>query len=193
MLKRRLDAGEAFDVAVLTAANSAQLTEDGTIIEGTRVDIARSGIGVATSADKNKPDISSAELFRSALINAKAIGYVDPAMGGASGVYMRALIERLGIAEQMKPKTKLVQYPKEVLQAVARGEVDLGMTQINFILPFAGTWLVGPLPRELQRYTVFSAGILTKSKVPAASKALINFLTAPATAPVLRAKGFDPA
>jgi molybdate transport system substrate-binding protein len=192
LLQKRLDAGENFDVAILTAAIADDFIKSGKIIVGSRADVARSGIGVATSAQNAKPDISTRNQFKKALLNAASIGYVNPALGGAAGVHVGRLLDRLGIAGEVKSKTKLAQYPMALVESVAKGEIELGMTQIQFILPVSGAALVGPLPKDLQMVTVFTAGVLTTSKEPKAADALIKFLTAPAASPILQAKGFEP-
>ena len=137
-----------------------------------------------------KPDISTPEALKRTLLSAGAVAYSDPAGGGASGVHFTKVLEQLGIAEQIKAKAKLGQGVPNG-EAVARGEADLAVQQIPELLPVAGTELVGPLPRELQAITTFSAASLAPSKNPKAVTALIEFLTSPEAAAVLKAAGFE--
>ena len=146
-------------------------------------------MGVAVKKGAPKPDISTTEAFKRALLNAKSIAFVEQ---GASGIYLKALFERLGIADQLKPKLKPLPASNPAAHAVANGEAEIGMTQISEILPYAGAELVGPLPADIGLTTVFTAGVGTGAKDAAAGQALIKFLTAPAAAPVFKAKGLEP-
>ena len=148
----------------------------------------RSGAGVAVRKGAPKPDISTVEAFKQALRNARSIGYVEQ---GATGIYLKALLVKLGLADELKPKIKLITTAAG--EAVANGEVELGMTQVSEILPFAGVELVGPLPAEIQLYTDFAAAVAAGAKQPEAANALIRFLKAPAAVPVIKAKGLEPA
>jgi molybdate transport system substrate-binding protein len=187
-LKRQIDAGEKFDVAILTTSLIDDLVKEGKIAAGTRADVARSGLGVIVRTGAPKPDINSADAFKRALLNAKSISY---AKEGATGVYLESLFERLGITEQMKPKTKFPPTGRGV-QSVAEGETELGLMFISTFEPVPGAELLGPLPPELQSYVGFSAGVGTAAKEAEAGKVLINFLKAPAAVPVLKAKGMEP-
>jgi molybdate transport system substrate-binding protein len=158
-------------------------------VMGERVDFARAGIGVAVKAGASKPDIGSADAFKSSMLAAKSIAY---SRSGASGVYVANLMQRLGIADQVTDKTKLVEGVP-VAELVAKGEVEIGMQQINVILPVAGVDYVGPLPSELQGYVVFAAGILAVSKAPEAALAMARFMSAPEAAPLIRKSGMEPA
>ena len=185
-LKASIEKGEAFDVAILTGAGIDGLIKDGKVAAGSRADIARSGIGVAVKKGAPKPDISTTEAFKRTLLAAKSVGYVEQ---GASGIYLKALFERLGIADTLKPKLIALLASNPAAKAVANGEAEIGMTQISEILPYAGAELVGPLPAEIQLTTVFTAGA-AKDGGPA--QALIAFLRTPAAAAVIKAKGLDP-
>jgi len=149
----------------------------------------RAGIGVAVKAGAPKPDIGSADAFKRSMLAAKSIAY---SRAGASGVYVANLMERLGIADQVKDKVKLVDGVP-VAELVAKGDVEIGMQQINVILPVAGIDYVGPLPSELQGYVVFAAGILAVSKAPEAARAMARFMAAPEAAPLIRKSGMEPA
>lgn len=188
-LKRQIEAGETFDVVILTPALVEDLVKQGKVAAGTKIDIAKAGIGVAGRAGAPKPDISTAEAFKRALINARSIVHSKE---GQSGTYMAKLIERLGIAAEMKPKTVLETRSGHTAVAVVEGKAELGFTLISEILPVSGAELVGPLPAELQNYVVFTAGISPNARDAAAARAFINFFTAPATLPVLKSKGMEP-
>jgi len=188
-LKRQIEAGETFDVVILTPALVEDLVKQGKVAPGTKRDVAKAGIGVAARAGAPRPDISTAEAFKRALINAKSIVYSKE---GQSGTSMARLIDRLGIAAEMKPKTVLETRSGHTAVAVVEGKAELGFTIISEILPVPGAELVGPLPAELQSYVVFTAGISPNARDAEAARAFINFFTAPAALPVLKAKGMEP-
>jgi molybdate transport system substrate-binding protein len=189
-LKAEIEKGVAFDVAILSAPITDDLIKQGKLVAETRTDLARSGAGLAVKRGAAKPDISTTEAFKRALLDAKSICYVEQ---GATGIYLKGLLERLGIAEQLKGKTKLLPPSNPAAYAVANGEAEIGMTQISEILPYAGAELVGPLPAEIQLNSVYPAAVATAAKSPEAAKAFIKFLTTPAAAAVLKAKGLEPA
>ncbi len=186
---RRAHAGEPFDIMITGSAALDGLIKDGKIVADTRTDIARSGIGVAVRAGASKPDISSVEAFKRALIGAKSIAYLKDV---GSGIYVARLLERLGIAEAIRSK---VTRPESdiVSELVAKGEVELGVIVITQILTTPGVELVGPLPPEIQSYVAFTAGISANSKSPEAARHLIKFLTGPIATPVITAQGMEPA
>ncbi|OFW09366.1 MAG: hypothetical protein A3H27_13650 [Acidobacteria bacterium RIFCSPLOWO2_02_FULL_59_13] len=185
-IRRRLEAGDAFDLYV--GDEMAKWVEQGKIADDTRTEIARVGIGVGVRAGAPKPDISSAEAFKRALLNAKSVTYSPQ---GPQAIYLPVVFERLGIAEQMKAKTKPF---RKGYAAVADGEAELGFALTNELLSFfSGVELVGPLPPELQSYLVFIAGVSTAAEQPEAAKALIRFLRSPAAVAVIKAKGLEPA
>jgi molybdate transport system substrate-binding protein len=186
VLKEKIDQGAAFDVAILTAAITDGLAATGKI-EPTRTAIAHSGIGVAIHKGAPKPDIGTTEAFKRALLNAKSVGFTA---GGASGAYLKTLFEKLGIADELKPRLKLLQGAAG--EAAANGEVEIGMTQISEILPYANAELAGPLPPDVQSYTYFSAAVSVASKEAGAAKAFIEFLAAPASLAFIKAKGMEP-
>ena len=186
VLKTKIDQGTAFDVAILTAPIADGLAADGKI-DTTRTTVAHSGIGVAIQKGAAKPDISTTEAFKRTLLNAKSIGFTA---GGATGTYLKTLFEKLSIAEELKPKLKLLQGAAG--EAAAAGEVELGMTQISEILPHANAELVGPLPADVQSYTYFSAAVSAASKEADVAKAFIRFLASPAALAVINAKGMEP-
>jgi molybdate transport system substrate-binding protein len=184
---RRAAAGEQFDVLISGSSPVDEWIKDGKIIAETRADIARSGIGVAVRAGARKPDISSVEAFKRALLGAKSIAYLRV----GSGVYMAGLLERLGIADAINSK---VTRPESdiVSELVAKGEIELGIVVITQILTTPGVDFVGPLPPEIQSYVVFTAGVSANSKAPDAAKDLIKFLNGSIATPVIKAQGMDP-
>lgn len=189
-VKRSIDSGETFDLTILTPALMDDLAKQGKIITGTRADIARDGIGVAVRSGAPKLDVGSVDAFKRALLNAKSVAIVE---GGAAGpVYFTGVFERLGIAQEMKPKIKLQPTPVRALQAVADDEAELGLV-ITFMIGRArGVELAGPLPSELQYYIVFTAAVGTNAKEPDGAKELIRYLTGPEATSVIKAKGLEP-
>jgi molybdate transport system substrate-binding protein len=190
-LVKRIEGGESFDLAVLTPGALDGLAAKGKIVPGSSTKLARVGVGVVVKEDTPKPDISSVAAFKQALLAAKSIAYIDPAAGGSSGIYVAGLLDRLGIAAEVKGKTKLI-HGGAVAEHIARGEAELGIHQISEILPVKGITLVGPLPAEIQNYTIYAAGIGAQAKEPAAAKALLEVLSGSAAADVLKSKGMDP-
>ena len=148
-------------------------------------------VALAVRAGATKPDISTVDTLRHALLSAKSIVYADPSKGGASGVYFARLIDGLGIADQLKSKTILVPGA-QAADVVAKGEAEIGIGQTSEIVPVAGAEVLGPLPGEFASTTVFTAGIGTSSKVFEEAQSLIQFLGEPVARPVLSAKGFQP-
>jgi len=192
----RVQAGEAVDVAIVSVSQLESLERQGKIISGSSVRIAGIAIGVAVRKGGSKPDISTVEAFKRALLSSRAIGYRDPTTGSTSGTYAARMIEKLGIASEMQPKTRLDRSdgdrPEDVFQPLAKGEIELQIGQITEIVLAPGIELVGPLPAEIQNTTVLAAGILTASKSPEPARTLINFLSSPSTAASLQADGFQP-
>ena len=191
-LTKRIAGGEVFDLAVLTPKAVDDLAKEGKFVAGSRASLARVGVGVVVKDGTPKPDISSVAAFKQALLAAKSVAYIDPAAGGSSGIYVAGLLDKLGIAGEVKPKAKLIPGGA-VAEHVAKGEAELGIHQISEILPVKGVTLVGPLPAEIQNYTVYAAGIGAHAKESDAAKALLKSLTSPAAAEVLKSKGMEPA
>jgi molybdate transport system substrate-binding protein len=192
VLARRIEDGEAFDVAVVSPGVIDGLIAKGKIAAGTRVAVARVGVGVVVKAGAPKPDITTVDAFKHALLAARSVAYIDPAAGGSSGIYVAKLLQQLGIADAVNAKAKLIQGGA-VAEHIAKGEAELGLHQISEILPIAGVTLVGPLPAEIQNYTVYAAGIGAAAHDPAAARALIDRLVGADAAAVLKAKGMEPA
>jgi len=190
VLAKRIGEGEAFDVAIITPKVIGDLVQKGKIASGSRTDLAKVGIGVAVKEGAPLPDIKTVEAFKRTLLAAKSVAYIDPKAGGSSGIYFDGLLERLGIADQIRPKARLKQGGY-VADLVASGEAELAVHQISEIVPVKGVVLVGPLPAEVQNLTTYSAGLSAAAKDAAAAKALIDHLAGPAAAPVLAARGME--
>jgi molybdate transport system substrate-binding protein len=191
-LTKRIEAGQAFDLAILTPGAIEDLVKKGKIAAGSRVNLARVGVGVVVKAGAAAPDIGTVEAFKRALLAAKSVAYIDPAAGGSSGIYVAGLLDKLGVGAQVKPKAVLI-HGGAVAEHIANGEAELGIHQISEILPVPGITLVGPLPREIQNYTTYAAGLAVGAKDNEAAKALIKALTGPMAAEVVKAKGMEPA
>jgi molybdate transport system substrate-binding protein len=190
----RIQAGEPADVVIVSRVQLERLEGQGKVAPGSRVNVAGVGIGVAVRKGAPKPDISSVEAFKHALSAAQSIGYVDPALGSSSGIYVAGLLDRLGLAQSLESKIKRVRFEgaiEEVFQGVAQGEIEMQIGQISEIVISPGVDLAGPLPPELQNTTLLAAGVVTTSKASEAAKALIQFISSPASAVVLKAKGFE--
>ncbi len=185
-LKARIEKGDAFDLVILGAAAADDLIKQGRLVATSRVDIARSGLGVAIRKGAPKPDLGTTDAFKRTLINAASIAYSEQ---GLAGVYLKGLFQRLGITEDLKSKTR----NGSGAELVAKGEAEIGMTQASEVLAVAGVELAGPLPPEIQQYTVFPAAVGTAAKQADAAKALLKFLGSPDAARVMRAKGLEPA
>ena len=187
-IKQKIEAGETFDVAVVTPAVMDDLIAHGRIAADSRATIARSGLAIAIRAGARKADISTVDAFKRALVGAKSIAY---AKEGASGVAFAALIQRLGIAADLKAKSTLTATGEEVGEAIVRGDAELGILPVSEILPIRGVEMLGTFPADVQSYIVMVGGVSGASKQDAAARDLIKFLTAPAALPVIKAKGME--
>lgn len=190
-VKSRIEGGEPFDVAVLTAVLIDDLVRQGRLDGASRVPLARSGLGLAVRAGAPRPDISTAEAFRQTLLNAKSIVCSDPKGGAASGLAFQKIIQELGIAEAVMAKARL-NVGSYNAEFVARGEAEIAIQQIGEILPVKGAELVGPLPPGVQVTSVFVGAVGAASQVPEAARELLAFLTSPAAAPAITANGMEP-
>jgi molybdate transport system substrate-binding protein len=190
-LVKRIDDGEAFDVVVVSPGAIDDLVKKGKVAAGSRVVLARVGVGVMVKEGAPRPDVSTVDAFKKSLLAAKSVAYIDPASGGSSGIYLTGLFAKLGIADQLKPKAILINGGY-VAEHIAKGEAEIGIHQISEILPVKGVTLVGPLPAEIQNYTVYAAGLGAASKVSEAANALIKALSGPAAEQVLKSKGMTP-
>jgi molybdate transport system substrate-binding protein len=187
-LKQKIEAGETFDVAILTSDLLEALTKEGKIVKGTGAGIARSGIGVGVRAGAPKPDIRTAAALKETLLKAKSITF---AQDGASRDYIAKILDDFGIAEDVKSKIILEQGSTRAAARVADGSAELIMTLVSEILPAPGVQLVGPLPPAVQHYVSMSAGVGAKASNADVAKALVKFLSGPAVARTLKAKGME--
>jgi molybdate transport system substrate-binding protein len=187
-LLKDLEGGAGGDLAILTAEAIDQLIGLGKVVPGSRVDLARSAIGIAVRKGAKKPDVSSPEALKRALLAARAVAHSKT---GLSGIYFPTVLARLGIAEEMKSKIVIPDPGTPVGEVVASGQAELGIQQISELLPVSGVEIVGPLPAELQKITTFSAGVLTTAREPDAAKTLVRFLAAEFS-PLLKSKGLEP-
>lgn len=184
---RDIGAGEAFDVAISITPVIDDLVKAGKLVADTRVDVAYAGVGVGVRAGAPKPDIGSVAAFKQTLLNAKSVAH---SVEGASGVYFKGLIERLGIVEEMKPKLRPM-APDALAKAVPTGQAELIVVTVSVIVAGAGE-LVGLVPPELQFYNRLAAGVGTGSRQLEAARAFVKFLTAPAAVPTFKAQGMEP-
>ena len=187
----RVRNGEVADVLIASASQISMLEKEAKIVAGSRADIAKVGIGVFVRKGAPKPDISSVDAFKRAMLAAKSIGWNDPAAGAPVSIYMLGAFERLGVAEEMEPKTVTFKQRSERFAAVARGEVEIGFNQISEIVAAPGVELAGPVPGAIQNHTLFAGGIVAASKEQAGAKALLRFVSAPAAQAIWTAKGFE--
>jgi molybdate transport system substrate-binding protein len=191
-LTKRIEGGETCDVAVLTKGALDELAKKGLMMPTSDREIARVGIGMAVLADAPKPDISTVDKFRAAVLAAPSIAYIDPAAGGSSGIYLADLFKRLGIAQQVAAKAVLVPGGR-VADKLVDGHAVMGIHQISEILPVKGVALVGPLPAGIQNYTYYAAGICAKTKSRKEATAFIQTLRGSRAKSLLAAKGMEPA
>jgi molybdate transport system substrate-binding protein len=181
-------AGEVQDIVITTAASIDTLTKEGKLAPGSRVDLAKSMIGVASRPGAPKPNLASGETLKQSLLGSKKIIL----SGGPSGVYLADLFTKMGIADQIKSKTITLAPGASPGEAVARGEGDIGFTQVSELLAVKGIDYLGPIPADVQQVVTFSAGLNPKAPQPDAAKALLKFLTSPAAAATLKKTGLEP-
>ena len=187
-IPQRLGRGEAADVVLLASDGLEALIAQGLAQPGSRVDIARSLIGMCVRAGAPKPDISTVDAFRQALLNASSIAY----SASASGVYIETeMYRRLGIHDQAMPKSRRI-YSERVGSVVARGEAEIGFQQVSEILPIEGVTYVGTIPEAVQKPTIFCAGLAANARQPEAARAFIAYLASPEAAPALERSGLEP-
>ena len=193
-IRNRVQGGEFGDITILTRPMLDEVVRQGRVAPGSTVDLARSAVGVAVRKGAPRPDISSVDAFKRSLLAAKSVSYPDPARGGATGVLFTRLIERLGLEDEIKSKTRIPPPGQFAVVLVARGEAEIAISQPMEVLGQPGVELVGLLPSQLQDPPnfIFSAGLLVVAKEPEPARALIQFLCGPAAASVLKAKGMNP-
>ena len=189
-LLKRIGGGEAFDLVVLTPGALVELTQAGKIATGSTSKLARVAIGVAVKRGAALPDISTVAAFQSALLAARAVAYIDPAAGGSSGIYLANLFEKMGIADRIKPKAVLVPGGL-VAQRLVTDQADIAIHQISEILAVPGAVLVGPIPAEIQNYTVYAGGLSATAKQADAARALLAALKSDSARDIMKAKGLE--
>jgi len=183
---KRVGGGEVADIVIIPAARIDEFVTQGRVVS--RTDLARSGVGVAVRAGAPRPDISSAAALRNALLAAKSIVLSS----GPSSLYLPTLFQKMGVADELKPKIIQIGPGLSVGETIARGEGEIGFTQMSELMSVKGIEYLGPLPAEAQFITVFSAGLHAAAPAPEAARALLRFLTAPEATPVLRNHGMEP-
>ncbi|MBU4182106.1 MAG: substrate-binding domain-containing protein [Gammaproteobacteria bacterium] len=184
---KRVQAGEAFDIVALASNAVDQLTADGKVVAGSKVDVVRSGVALAVRSGAPHPDIGSEAALKQAVLGARTLGYST----GPSGVQLAKLFERWGIAEQIKDRIVTAPPGVPVGSLVAKGEVALGFQQLSELMSLEGIDVLGPLPAQTQIITTFSAGLATASTQPDAVRALLAFLVSPATGPTKQRNGME--
>ena len=186
---KRVAANEQHDLLIMSQPSIDAHVKGGKVVQGSRVDLARSGVAAGVKTGARKPDISSVDALKRTILNAKSIGYST----GPSGNYIISLFERLGVLDQVKPKMKQTATGVFVGSIIASGEVEIGFQQVSELSQYEGVDYVGPLPAEVQNYTTFSSGILSNAKEVEAARALVRYITSPQAGAVYRKRGMEPA
>ena len=188
---RRAAEGEAADVVITSAAALGDLLERGVATAATRVDLGGVGVGIAVKAGGPRPDVATAEALAGVLLAASSIGYADPARGGQGGTHFASVVERLGLTEALRPRTRLFPEGLQALEGVAAGELALAAAPISEILPLSGLALAGPLPPPLQARLAYAAALLAGARTPDGSRAFLRFLATPAARAILTRAGLE--
>jgi len=189
-LAKRVDSGEAFDVLIVTDAGIKTQASKGRIVADSPRNVARVGVGVAVRAGTPLPAIGTLDAFKATILAAPSVAYIDPAAGGSSGIYLSGLFDRLGIGAAVKPKAVLVQGGL-VADKVASGEAAIGLQQVSELMVVPGVTVVGPLPNEVQNYTVYAAGLSAAAAQPAAARRLLELMSSDAARAVLARRGME--
>ncbi len=192
VIVKRVQDGETADVVITPRQGIDGFVKDGKADASNVTALARTGTGVVVRKGAPKPDISSPEALKRTLLAAKSINYADPALGGAPGIHFAKVLDRLGIANEMKPKTIYAKDTRDTGVQIANGKAEIGVGQLQQLMSVAGIDIVGLLPGDLQDTIVFTAAIMAGAKDAAAAKALVNFLRTPEAAAVIKAKGMEP-
>lgn len=190
-ISERIGKGEPYDVVVTSTASQNELFEKGKLAKDSKTDLAHVGIGVMVRNGLAKPDIATVDAFRKALIEAKSLSHVDPGCGGTSGIYLTTLFVKWGIANQLKQKLVL-KCGGHVADILVAGAADLGLQQISEIVPVKEVTFVGPLPEEIQTYTVYTGAVHVNAKQPAAAKQLLAAFRSERAGEIIKAKGMEP-
>jgi molybdate transport system substrate-binding protein len=185
---KRVGDGEVYDLVIIGSSNIDQLIAAGKLVAGSRADFAKSGVGVAVRAGLPKPDVSTSDAVRTAVLNAKSVAY----SAGPSGSYIAELLGQMGIAEQVAAKIKQPSSGAEVASLLARGEADFGFAQVSEFLNVPGIVDLGPLPAGIQNFTIYTVGVHTAAPAPDAASALVRHLRAPQAAPAIKQMGMEP-
>ena len=188
-ITKRISDGEAVDAVLIAAPNIDRLIHQGTLAPGSRADVAKSPVGIAIRAGLPKPDVSSAEGVKQAVLAAQAVAYSS----GPSGFHLQKVFEQMGIAEQIKSKTKQPPSGVQIADLLAHGDADLGFQQVSELLHAPGIEYLGPLPPEIQQVTIWSVGLHPATPVPDAVKALVQFLTSARAVAIFQRAGMEPA
>jgi molybdate transport system substrate-binding protein len=188
-IMQKMATGEQHDLVIISSTEMEELIRQRKIVAGSRVDLATSGIGIAVRKGAPRPDVSTADALKKALLAAKTVGYTS----GPSGVYMGTLVERMGIADEVKAKFRSVPSGGTIGTIVASGDCEIGFQQVSELVHIPGIDYIGPLPAEVQRVTVFSCGLQTGAPQPGAAKALAAFLTTAAARAVMQKHGLETA
>jgi molybdate transport system substrate-binding protein len=185
---KRVGDGEVYDLVIVGSDNIDQLIAAGKLVAGSRADFAKTGIGVAVRAGLPKPDVSTSDAVKAAVLAAKSVVY----SAGPSGAYIGELLKKLGIAEQVAPKTRQPSSGAEVAAILTRGEADFGFAQVSEFLNVPGLTNLGPLPASIQNFTIYAAGLHVAAPSPDAAKALVKHLKAPEAASAIKKMGMEP-
>lgn len=188
-IRKRVAQGEIADLVILGSDGTEALVKDGRLVASTRAPFAKSGIYVAVRADAPRPDISTAEALKKALLAAKSVAY----SGGASGTYIVTMLQKLDVYDEVRIKASVTKPNEPVGDKLVRGEAELGFHQLSELIPVKGIDIVGPLPPGLQQITIFSGALHQAAKEPDAAAALARFLTSPAAAETIKKHGLEPA
>jgi molybdate transport system substrate-binding protein len=186
-IKKKIAAGEVFDLIIVASPELDTFAKDGKIVAGSKVDLVRSSVGIAVKAGAAKPDLKSSDDLKQTLLAAKSVGYST----GPSGVYLVSLFEKMGIASEIKAKAKVTQPGVPVATLIRNGDAEIGFQQVSELIHEAGIDFIGPIPADVQKITVFSSGVQTGAKAQIEARALQKFLTAPAAAPVIKKHGLE--
>jgi len=189
IMKTMADGNEQHDLVIISNTEMEELIKQAKIVAGSRADLSKSGIGIAVRAGAKRPDVSTPDALKKALLAAKTVGYTS----GPSGVYMAGLVERMGIAAEVKAKFRSVPSGGTIGTIVASGDCEIGFQQVSELVHIPGVDYIGPLPAEVQRVTVFSIGLQTGAPNPGPAKALVAFLTTSAAVAVMQKHGLEPA
>lgn len=187
----RVQQGERADVVIVSDSQLAALQKSGKVNAESASNLAKVGVGIFVRKDAAKPVIDTVDAFKQTMLTAKSIGYNDPAAGAPVSLYLLEMFEKIGIAAEMKPKSVAFKQRTERFDAIARGDVEIGFNQISEIIAVPEVDLVGPLPAEIQNYTLLAAGILKEAKEPDAARGFIRFITSPEAQIIWKEKGFE--